>query len=80
MLVKLLLCPKGWDTSKPHILTYLKTIPNIIRLTTKSTITVIILAIALRPVSVGSGRLEARMCDGRRLPAKPFARAGNARL
>lgn len=80
ILVELLACPKGWDTSKPHVLTYLNTIPKTIRLTTNNTMTVIILATAFRPVSVGSGRLEARICDGRRLPARPLANAGKARL
>jgi len=75
-----LTCPTGWDTSKPHVLTYLNTIPNTRRLTTNKMITVIIFATAFRPLSVASALLEDRIWDGRRLPAKPLAKAGNAKL
>lgn len=42
--------------------------------------TVIIFATAFKPLSVASARLEERTWDGRRLPAKPLAKAGNAKL
>lgn len=75
-----LTCPIFGDTSKPHVFTYLNTRPKTIRLTTNNTITVIILAKAFKPVSVVPCLLEVRACDGLLLPAKPLARAGNARL
>ncbi len=72
------MCP-NWDTSKPHVFTYLNTIPNIRRLTTSNTITVINFATAVGPVSVEFCLLKV-VTREHLFPASPLARAGNARL
>lgn len=76
----LFLAPPG-ARSNPHVLTNLYTTANTRTLTNTNTRTVTTLAKAFTPFSVLSrGRVLALCWERLRLPAKPRARAGKARL